>query len=95
MEMVELESVEADGGKVDAAQVATDLTQYDESRLKRIIEQHKHYTNSAPAQRVLDNWAEMRKKFVKVMPVDYKRALQSQYAAAQSETAQTQEVTHG
>ena len=95
MEMVELESVDADGGCVDVAQAAADLTRYDESRLKRIIEQHKRYTNSALAQRVLDNWAEMRGKFVKVMPVDYKRALQSQYAAAQSETAQIQEVTHG
>lgn len=94
MEMVELESVEADA-EFSEAQIAADLTQHDETRLKSIIQNHKRYTNSVLAARILDDWKNMRGKFVKVMPVDYKRALQAQYAAQQVGKAQTQEVSNG
>ncbi|MCF7848696.1 MAG: glutamate synthase subunit alpha, partial [Kiritimatiellales bacterium] len=43
--------------------------------LRDMIEKHYEYTESAVARRVLDNWKESLKKFVKVIPVDYKRAL--------------------
>ena len=71
------------------------MTRHDETRLKSIIQNHKRYTNSALATRILDDWENMRGKFVKVMPVDYKRALQTQYAAQQVDEAQTQEVSNG
>jgi glutamate synthase (NADPH/NADH) large chain len=80
LEMVELAPVEADDGASDQA-VGADLTRFDETRLKRIIENHQRYTNSALAGRVLKNWETMRSKFIKVMPVDFKRVLDEQYAA--------------
>ena len=47
----------------------------DIAAVRRLIEDHLAYTGSANARRVLDNWDEMLPKFVKVMPIDYKRAL--------------------
>jgi glutamate synthase domain-containing protein 3 len=47
----------------------------DEVILKRLIERHARYTNSARAREILDNWASWRGKFVKVFPHEYKRAL--------------------
>ena len=43
--------------------------------LKRLIELHKKHTGSKNATRILSNWDSMIKKFVKVMPNDYKRIL--------------------
>jgi glutamate synthase domain-containing protein 3 len=36
---------------------------------------HAHYTNSAKAKTILENWTTWQTKFKKVMPVDYARAL--------------------
>ena len=41
----------------------------------RMLTDHLRYTGSANARRVLDNWDETLPKFVKVMPIDYKRVL--------------------
>ncbi len=43
----------------------------------KMIQRHQAYTQSALAARLLANWAQMVPKFVKVMPKDYKRVLQS------------------
>ncbi len=72
MEMVELESISKDGADVDLS----DLTRADETRLKGLIENHQRYTRSERAKEILDNWDEYLPQFIKVMPVDYKRALQ-------------------
>ncbi len=80
-EMVELEKVMPDKGNVDTS----DLLQADETRLKALIENHHKYTGSKRARKILDNWDEYLPKFIKVMPVDYRRALennQSRKAAA-------------
>jgi glutamate synthase (NADPH) large chain len=53
-----------------------DMTRFDAQRLRGLIERHLHYTGSAPARRILDDWDAMLPKFVKVMPVDYRRALE-------------------
>ncbi len=53
-----------------------DMTRFDAQRLRGLIERHLHYTGSAPARRILDHWDAMLPKFVKVMPVDYRRALE-------------------
>ncbi|HMR63324.1 MAG TPA: glutamate synthase large subunit [Anaerolineae bacterium] len=42
-----------------------------------IIRRHAEYTDSELALRVLANWSEMVPKFVKVMPIDYKRMLEA------------------
>ncbi len=59
-------------GRVD---VSHDMTRFDAIRLKQIIENHLHYTNSEVARRILGNWEDYLGKFVKVMPVEYRRAL--------------------
>ena len=40
-----------------------------------MVEKHVGYTDSTVAKRVLEDWDAALKKFVKVIPVDYKRAL--------------------
>ena len=53
-----------------------DMTGYDALRLHKLIEQHMHLTDSNRAREILENWDTCLPKFVKVMPVDYRRALQ-------------------
>ncbi len=48
----------------------------DEEFLRAKIERHLEYTGSAVAERILADWKGSLKKFVKVIPVDYKRALE-------------------
>jgi glutamate synthase (NADPH/NADH) large chain len=55
--------------------VMEDMTKQDAERLHQLIARHAHYTNSAKAKTILDNWADYQPKFKKVMPVEYRRAL--------------------
>ncbi len=64
-------------GRVD---IMGDMTGYDALRLRKLIENHIHYTNSGRAREIIDNWDNFLPKFVKVMPVDYRRALQEMQA---------------
>ncbi len=48
----------------------------DIGELKGMLERHYQYTKSTRAKMILDAWDEMLPKFVKVIPVDYKRALE-------------------
>ena len=59
-------------GRVD---VSGDMTRHDDERLYQLISNHLHYTGSTRAKHILDNWADFRPKFRKVMPVEYRRAL--------------------
>ena len=54
-----------------------DMLRHDAERLKILIERHKLHTGSAKAGALLDNWDEALGKFIKVMPRDYKRALEA------------------
>ncbi len=60
-------------GRVD---VSANMTRHDEERLVQLISNHMHYTGSGRAKEILDNWEAFRPKFVKVMPVEYRRALE-------------------
>ena len=73
--MVELQPVSEDVGSVDAETLKRDLLHHDAQRLKQIVQQHLEYTGSTRAAEILDNWTAYLPKFVKVMPVDYRRAL--------------------
>jgi glutamate synthase (NADPH) large chain len=53
----------------------------DEALLKSLVDHHLRVTGSSVALKIADNWANERKKFVKVFPHEYKRALTEQYAA--------------
>ncbi len=73
-----LERLEHMGGDLETkgrVDVSHDMTRFDAIRLKQIIENHLHYTNSDVARKILDNWDSYLGKFVKVMPVEYRRAL--------------------
>jgi glutamate synthase (ferredoxin) len=45
------------------------------AEVRAMVEKHLLYTKSARARHVLDQWARMVPRFVKVMPKDYKRML--------------------
>ena len=53
-----------------------DLEKQDEETLLNSISNHFKYTESKKAKKILDSWPKEIKKFIKVMPTDYKRALQ-------------------
>jgi glutamate synthase (NADPH/NADH) large chain len=59
-------------GTVDLEAVEEDE---DVVELREMIEQHRGYTNSPVAERILDEWPQILERFVKVMPTDYKRVL--------------------
>ncbi len=47
------------------------------AEVRGMIDRHARYTNSTRAQHILKLWDDMVPKFVKVMPKDYKRMLES------------------
>jgi len=48
----------------------------EQAEVRALIELHHRHTGSVVAYRVLDNWERILPYFVKVMPVDYKKALE-------------------
>ncbi|MGB0573335.1 MAG: glutamate synthase large subunit [Alphaproteobacteria bacterium] len=85
--MVDLEPIEGEAEEMEKlhlsdneshglVDVGSDMTRFDAERLRQLIQNHAHYTASTRAQQILDNWDEYLPKFVKVMPVEYRRALQ-------------------
>ena len=89
-EMVKLESIPAD----QDTEQWDDLLSGDEARLKSLIEKHKHYTGSRIADTILKHWSEYRQQFVKVMPVDYQRAL-LELRSSKTAVLAAKEVSHG
>ena len=82
--MVSLEKVETKEAQVKGAQ---HLNQPDEVILKTLIEKHFKFTNSERAKFILDNWDKTRTQFIKVMPNEYKRALNELHASLTKEAA--------
>jgi glutamate synthase (NADPH/NADH) large chain len=66
MEMVELSLIE---------------DSHDNKEVKTLIENHYKYTGSELAKRILDNWLDYRDKFIKVIPIEYKKVIQEQKMA--------------
>jgi len=69
----------------------------DRERLAALVKRHVHLTASEHAGRILRDWTEMLPRFVKVMPIDYRRALERIAKQATRETeamAITEEVYH-
>ena len=71
------------------------MTHHDERRLKTLVERHVHYTNSVRGRAVLENWSSYLPKFVKVMPVDFQRALQEQQAKQPVAFQEIVDLAHG
>ncbi|MBC8268934.1 MAG: glutamate synthase large subunit [Rhodospirillaceae bacterium] len=84
MAQVELETIADDGTVVSEADLA-DMTTHDAQRLKAMIQDHFDNTTSNRAKEILDNWPTAVSKFVKVMPVDFRRALEDIRAKAEEE----------
>jgi len=73
----------------------TDMTRFDEERLRQLIENHLHYTGSARAKAILDDWSSYLPKFVKVMPVEYRRALEEMAKAQIADKSGLGEIESG
>ena len=56
--------------------LSSDMTKYDDERLRFLVEKHYEFTNSEKAKLILDDWDNHRPKFIKVMPTEYKLALE-------------------
>ncbi|MCX7181452.1 MAG: glutamate synthase-related protein [Candidatus Methylopumilus sp.] len=82
--MVSLEKVEPQQSQ---KKVALHLNQPDEVILKTLIEKHLTYTQSERAKMILDHWDKTRTQFIKVMPNEYKRALNEMHLAMTKEAA--------
>lgn len=63
MEMVELSLIE---------------DSMDSKELHSLITRHYQYTGSARAKELLDNWRDAVEKFIKVVPIEYKKVLQEE-----------------
>jgi glutamate synthase domain-containing protein 2/glutamate synthase domain-containing protein 1/glutamate synthase domain-containing protein 3 len=66
--------------------------------LKDLITRHHRWTGSEQARRILEGWKDSSGKFVKVMPIDYRKALQRLREREQARTEftpATEEVFRG
>ena len=77
---------------VDLAGLMVDMRFEDEERLYALVRNHLRYTGSRTARRILDNWSKYLARFVKVMPVEYDRALEE---LAQSRKKEHSKMTKG
>lgn len=88
-----LERLSNQGGDLEShglVDTMRDMTRFDAERLRTLLDNHARYTGSPQARNILDNWEENLAKFVKVMPVDYRRALkQMQVARGPEQVAAT------
>lgn len=83
LDMVDLESVWKDD---------------DTELLHGLIVKHEKLTRSSRARRILDAWPDMVGRFVKVIPIDYRKALERMQAEEERDTdttPATEEVFHG
>ncbi len=67
---------------------AVDITE-----LKELIQEHQQHTGSVTAQKILKDWTAQVAFFRKVMPIEYRRALEEMARAAAENTVE--EVQHG
>ena len=96
-ESVELEKI-APADKHEHENAAADLDDLrgaDEARLQNLLKLHLRHTGSSAAENALADWRGHLGKFVKVMPVDYRRALQERAQAAAARRAEAGEARHG
>ena len=83
--MVELEALS------DVVTSASHLGLADTVLLKSLIENHAKYTGSQRAMDILGNWPKWSRMFVKVMPTEYRRALNAMAEKKAAATAATKQ----
>jgi glutamate synthase (NADPH/NADH) large chain/glutamate synthase (ferredoxin) len=59
----------------------------DEQQLRKLLEDHNRWTGSRRARDLLDNWETARTRFVKVFPLEYRRALGELHAQSRVRAA--------
>jgi glutamate synthase (NADPH/NADH) large chain len=77
-------------GRVDV----NHIEQSDASILRTLIQAHLRYTGSERARQILDNFDAYLPKFVKIMPMEYRRALAEMAAQTQADV-KAERVSHG
>jgi glutamate synthase (NADPH/NADH) large chain len=87
--MVELETIDPDeGGPPGAgpdpgiAELMADPLRYDAWRLRILIERHARLVDSSRAREILERFEEYLPRFIKVVPTEYRRALQDRQQPA-------------
>jgi glutamate synthase (NADPH/NADH) large chain len=75
--MVELEPVVSSGdpGEPSDMFAREEMTRFDAERLRHLIANHARYTGSRRAAEMLAAWGDYLPKFLKVMPIEFRRAL--------------------
>ncbi|CAM5485887.1 glutamate synthase-related protein [Eoetvoesiella caeni] len=89
--MVELEPVLSHAEQIEANQMQTWHSQggeraTDDTILRRLVEDHYRYTGSFRSRDLLNDWPLARSAFIKVMPIEYRRALGELWRATNPET---------
>ena len=72
---------------LDTVELERIENEQDAQQLNKLIELHYKHTGSAVAERALSTWPKCLERFVKVMPVDYKRALNQMKEEKQIESS--------
>jgi glutamate synthase (NADPH/NADH) large chain len=85
--MVELESIDVDerapagvSDRPTVDELTADPTRFDVWRLRTLLERHATYAESSRAREILDNFNDFAPRIVKIMPVEYRRALEQRVA---------------
>ncbi len=97
MSMVELEPVveeerlngrdfghHGDLETMGVVEILHDLQRRDAERLYQLIARHKSFTGSSRANHILSNWDDYLPRFRKVMPIEYRKALQKMEKAREA-----------
>ena len=82
---------------LDMVELETVWKEKDKKLLRELIQQHLKWTGSSLAERILDSWQDMIGRFVKVVPIDYRKALEKMRSQEQRDTETTpatEEVFH-
>ena len=72
-----------------------EMDEEDQAFVQHMVRRHVDYTGSTRGQYVLDNWCGLIRKFVKIMPSDYKLALEELKKQSLEEKQELAEVVHG
>ena len=81
---VDLEKI-IDDGTVVSDEALGNMLAFDAQRLKKLIENHATLTGSTRAKGILDDWDNQLQNFIKIMPVDYRKALQQMQSETDSQ----------
>ena len=84
MTMVSLEKIRREKEQTSGPR---HLDHADEEILRTLVEKHLKYTDSNIAKKIIEHWEQELVNFIKVMPNEYKRALDEMYSASNKEAA--------